>query len=138
MRQIDLQSMVDEARFSSFHWVVLIWCGLAIVFDGHDLRLGYHWHGIEREGIEGLSGGEFGLSQMPFGPPPIPFGDLMLGERGQEPGSRPAFPVGARSKVAPHMLDCWQAQLVQHQAEPLGIDHRGCAHAASPHPIRLS
>jgi len=104
----------------------------------HDLRLGDHWHSIEREGIEGLSGRELGFGQMPLGPPPIPFGDLMLGERGQKPGRRPAFLVCARGKIAPDMLDCRQAQLVQHEAEPLGVDRRACAHAASPHPIRLS
>jgi len=62
----------------------------------------------------------------------------MLGKRGQQASSRPAFLVGARSKLAPHMLDCRQAQLIQHQTEPLGVDHRGSAHAASPQPIRLS
>ena len=75
---------------------------------------------------------------MPLGPPPVPFGDLMLGKGGKQAGGRPPFLVGARGEVAPDMLDCRQAQLIQHQAEPLGVDHRGCAHAASPHPIRLS
>lgn len=106
--------------------------------QGHDLRLGDHGNRIEREGIEGLSGRELGFGQMPLGPPAIAFGDLMLGERGQEASGRPTFLVCARGKVSPDMLDRRQAQLVQHQAEPLGVDRRTCAHAASPHPIRLS
>lgn len=39
MRQIDMQRMVDEARFNSFHALVLLWCALIIVFDGYDLAV---------------------------------------------------------------------------------------------------
>ena len=39
MRQIDLQRMADDAPFTRFHWTVLIWCALAIVFDGYDLAV---------------------------------------------------------------------------------------------------
>lgn len=37
MRKIDVHKMVDEARFNSFHWKVLFWCALIIIFDGYDL-----------------------------------------------------------------------------------------------------
>lgn len=39
MRQIDLQRVADEARFSRFHGVVLFWCAMAIIFDGYDLAV---------------------------------------------------------------------------------------------------
>ena len=34
MRQIDIQAMVSDARLNAFHYRVLIWCALIIVFDG--------------------------------------------------------------------------------------------------------
>ncbi|MBI1452261.1 MULTISPECIES: MFS transporter [Acinetobacter] len=36
-QQLNVNSIVDEAKFSSFHWGVLIWCLLIIIFDGYDL-----------------------------------------------------------------------------------------------------
>ena len=37
MSQIDVHKIIDEARFSKFHWGLLLWCGLIIIFDGYDL-----------------------------------------------------------------------------------------------------
>jgi AAHS family benzoate transporter-like MFS transporter len=37
MSQIDVHKLIDEARFSKFHWGLLFWCGLIIIFDGYDL-----------------------------------------------------------------------------------------------------
>lgn len=37
MRNIDVHKLIDEARFNRFHWMVLFWCALIIVFDGYDL-----------------------------------------------------------------------------------------------------
>jgi len=37
MRKIDVHTLVDEARFNRFHWLVLFWCALIIIFDGYDL-----------------------------------------------------------------------------------------------------
>lgn len=39
MRQIDIQKIADEAKFGSFHRLVLFWCALIIVFDGYDLAV---------------------------------------------------------------------------------------------------
>ena len=36
-QQLNINSIVDEAKFSPFHWGVLIWCLLIIIFDGYDL-----------------------------------------------------------------------------------------------------
>ena len=35
--QININNIVDEAKFRPFHWGVLIWCLLIIIFDGYDL-----------------------------------------------------------------------------------------------------
>lgn len=35
--QININSVVDEAKFTPFHWGVLIWCLMIIIFDGYDL-----------------------------------------------------------------------------------------------------
>ncbi len=37
MRKIDINHVIDEAKFRSFHWNVLFWCTLIIIFDGYDL-----------------------------------------------------------------------------------------------------
>ncbi len=37
MRKIDINALIDQARFNAFHWRVLFWCALIIIFDGYDL-----------------------------------------------------------------------------------------------------
>ncbi|VVO26042.1 MFS transporter [Pseudomonas fluorescens] len=37
MRTIDVNALIDGARFNSFHGRLLFWCALIIVFDGYDL-----------------------------------------------------------------------------------------------------
>lgn len=37
MRKIDINHIIDQARFNAFHWQVLFWCALIIIFDGYDL-----------------------------------------------------------------------------------------------------
>ncbi|WP_111498026.1 MFS transporter [Marinobacter bohaiensis] len=37
MNTIDVNRVVDHARFTKFHWNVLFWCTLIIIFDGYDL-----------------------------------------------------------------------------------------------------
>lgn len=34
---IDVSRVIDDARFNRFHWMVLFWCALIIIFDGYDL-----------------------------------------------------------------------------------------------------
>ncbi len=34
---ININTVVDDAKFTPFHWSVLIWCLLIIIFDGYDL-----------------------------------------------------------------------------------------------------
>lgn len=37
MRKINVHEVIDNARFNRFHWMVLFWCALIIIFDGYDL-----------------------------------------------------------------------------------------------------
>ncbi|ANG61106.1 MFS transporter [Marinobacterium aestuarii] len=37
MKTVDVHKIIDEARFNKFHWLVLFWTGLIIIFDGYDL-----------------------------------------------------------------------------------------------------
>ncbi|XVE24137.1 MFS transporter [Pseudomonas plecoglossicida] len=37
MRTLDVHPIIDNARFSAFHWMVMAWCGLLLIFDGYDL-----------------------------------------------------------------------------------------------------
>jgi MFS transporter, AAHS family, benzoate transport protein len=37
MRNIDVNDVIDNAAFNKFHWKVLFWCTLIIIFDGYDL-----------------------------------------------------------------------------------------------------
>lgn len=35
--QLKINQVIDEAKFTRFHWGVLFWCLLIIIFDGYDL-----------------------------------------------------------------------------------------------------
>ena len=35
--KLNINRIVDEAKFTPFHWGVLLWCLLIIIFDGYDL-----------------------------------------------------------------------------------------------------
>ena len=37
MNNMDVSKVIDQARFNRFHWTVLFWCALIIIFDGYDL-----------------------------------------------------------------------------------------------------
>lgn len=37
MRTLDVHQIIDNARFTPFHWMVMAWCGLLLIFDGYDL-----------------------------------------------------------------------------------------------------
>ena len=36
---VDIGSVVDKAKFTSFHFNVVAWCLLIILFDGYDLAI---------------------------------------------------------------------------------------------------
>lgn len=35
--EAEISQLIDHARFGSFHWKILFWCLLIIIFDGYDL-----------------------------------------------------------------------------------------------------
>ncbi|MCD9031235.1 MFS transporter [Luteimonas sp. Y-2-2-4F] len=37
MRNIDVNEVIDGARFSRFHWLVMVLCAVLLIFDGYDL-----------------------------------------------------------------------------------------------------
>jgi len=87
-----------------------------------DLGTRDHRHRVEGEAVEGFARRQAGFAQMSFDPASIPFGYLMLGERGEQTGARPAFLVGPRGKVGPDQFDCRQAQIVEDEAQALTVD----------------
>ncbi|MGY3363409.1 hypothetical protein ACVWZL_000534 [Bradyrhizobium sp. GM2.4] len=75
--------------------------------------LGDHRHSLEVEVVEGLSSGQPRLDEMALDAAAAAFGDLVLGNGGEEAGRRPAFLVGLLGKLRPQHLDGWQPQLVE-------------------------
>ncbi|MCB2252229.1 aromatic acid/H+ symport family MFS transporter [Pseudomonas chlororaphis] len=77
MRNIDSNQLIDEARFNAFHWRVLFWCALIIIFDGYDLVIyGVVLPVLMREwGLSPLQAGALGSYAL-FG---MMFGALFFG-----------------------------------------------------------
>ena len=60
MRSVDVNQVVDDAKFTPFHMIVLFWCMLVIIFDGYDLVI----YGVAMKGLVaqwGLSAKEAGF-----------------------------------------------------------------------------
>ena len=91
----------------------------------HDLRLADHRHGVEVEGVERLARRQTGLGEMPLDAAATAIGHLVLGERREEAGGRPAFLVGCCGELGPHQLDGGQAQLAEQELDAGGIDGVG-------------
>lgn len=36
-QKIDVHGVIDHARFTGFHWMVMCLCALVLIFDGYDL-----------------------------------------------------------------------------------------------------
>ena len=47
MRSVDVNQVVDDAKFTPFHMNVLFWCMLVIIFDGYDLVI----YGVAMKGL---------------------------------------------------------------------------------------
>ena len=86
MRQVDVHKLSDEAKFNSFHRVVLFWCALIIIFDGYDLAVaGIALPSIMKEmGVDPTSAG-FMVSSALFG---MMFGAIFLGTIADRIGRR--------------------------------------------------
>jgi AAHS family benzoate transporter-like MFS transporter len=77
MRQIDVHQIIDNARFSRFHWMVMCLCALLLIFDGYDLFIyGVVLPAIMQEwGLTPLQAGALGSYAL-FG---MMFGALTFG-----------------------------------------------------------
>ena len=85
--------------------------------ERHDLGLGDHRHGVEVEAVEGLAGRQPRLGQMALDAAAGAFGELVLGQGGEEAGGGPALLVGALGEARPDVRDAGQAQLGEQEAE---------------------
>ena len=90
--------------------------------DRQDMGLGDHRHHVEVEAVEGLAGQQLRLGEMAREAAAVAFGDLVLGERGEEARGGPAFLVRPLGKARPILLDRGQTEVVEHQREPGGVD----------------
>jgi hypothetical protein len=103
----------------------------------HDLGLGDRRHGCELEGVEGLSARQPGLGEVTLDAAAGPFGELDLGQGGEQARGGPALLVGPLREARPDGLDRREAQVTEQQAEAGFVDRIGRAHAAPP-PIGAS
>ena len=86
MRSIDIQRLVDNARFNRLHGLILLWCSLIIVFDGYDLAVtGIALPAIMKDlGVAPTEAG-FMVSSALFG---MMFGAIFLGSVADRIGRR--------------------------------------------------
>jgi AAHS family benzoate transporter-like MFS transporter len=91
MRQIDVHKLADEARFNTFHGLVLFWCALIIIFDGYDLAVsGIALPSIMKQmGVDATRAG-FMVSSALFG---MMFGAIFLGTVADRIGRRWAIAI---------------------------------------------
>ena len=89
MRAIDINSLIDQAKFNSFHWRVLFWCALIIIFDGYDLVIyGVVLPALMQEwGMTPLQAGALGSYAL-FG---MMFGALVFGPLSDRIGRKKAI-----------------------------------------------
>ncbi|NBA93475.1 aromatic acid/H+ symport family MFS transporter [Pseudomonas sp. R5(2019)] len=91
MRKIDINALIDQARFNPFHWRVLFWCALIIIFDGYDLVI----YGVvlpvlmQEWGLTPLQAGALGSYAL-FG---MMFGALILGSLSDRIGRKKVIAI---------------------------------------------
>ena len=91
MRTIDINSLIDQAKFNAFHWRVLFWCALIIIFDGYDLVIyGVVLPALMQEwGMTPLQAGALGSYAL-FG---MMFGALVFGPLSDRIGRKKAIMI---------------------------------------------
>ena len=91
MRTLDVHPIIDNARFTPFHWMVMAWCGLLLIFDGYDLFIyGVVLPVIMKEwGLTPLQAGALGSYAL-FG---MMFGAIFLGTIADRIGRRKAIAI---------------------------------------------
>ncbi|PMY60412.1 MULTISPECIES: aromatic acid/H+ symport family MFS transporter [Pseudomonas] len=91
MRNIDSNQLIDGARFNAFHWRVLFWCALIIIFDGYDLVI----YGVvlpvlmQEWGLSPLQAGALGSYAL-FG---MMFGALFFGTLSERIGCKKVIAI---------------------------------------------
>lgn len=91
MRQIDVHQVIDNARFSRFHWMVMALCALLLIFDGYDLFIyGVVLPAIMQEwGLTPLQAGALGSYAL-FG---MMFGALAFGTLADKIGRKKGIAI---------------------------------------------
>ncbi|MCY1412662.1 4-hydroxybenzoate transporter PcaK [compost metagenome] len=91
MRKIDVNQTIDNARFSGFHWMVMLWCALLLIFDGYDLFIyGVVLPVIMKEwGLSPLQAGALGSYAL-FG---MMFGALVFGTLADKIGRKKGIAI---------------------------------------------
>ncbi|MDU9403935.1 aromatic acid/H+ symport family MFS transporter [Pseudomonas sp. zfem004] len=91
MRTLDVHPIIDNARFSPFHWMVMAWCGLLLIFDGYDLFIyGVVLPTIMKEwGLTPLQAGALGSYAL-FG---MMFGALVFGSLADRIGRKKGIAI---------------------------------------------
>ena len=91
MRQIDVHQIIDNARFSRFHWMVMSLCALLLIFDGYDLFIyGVVLPAIMQEwGLTPLEAGALGSYAL-FG---MMFGALAFGTLADKIGRKKGIAI---------------------------------------------
>lgn len=91
MRTHDVHSLIDNARFSRFHWLVMGLCALLLIFDGYDLFIyGVVLPVIMKEwGLSPLQAGALGSYAL-FG---MMFGALAFGSLADKIGRKKGIAI---------------------------------------------
>ncbi|CAD5109830.1 MFS transporter [Zestomonas carbonaria] len=91
MRKIDIHEIIDNARFNRFHWMVMLWCALLLIFDGYDLFIyGVVLPVIMKEwGLTPLQAGALGSYAL-FG---MMFGALAFGSLADKIGRKKGIAI---------------------------------------------
>jgi len=91
MRKIDIHNLIDNAKLNRFHWTVIFWCALIIIFDGYDLVI----YGVvlpllmEKWNLTPLEAGTLGSYAL-FG---MMFGALIFGTLSDRIGRKKAIVI---------------------------------------------
>ncbi|MDD1508328.1 MFS transporter [Pseudomonas sp. CNPSo 3701] len=91
MRNLDVNDVIDNARFNAFHWLVMCLCALLLIFDGYDLFIyGVVLPAIMQEwGLTPLQAGALGSYAL-FG---MMFGALLFGSLADRIGRKKGIAI---------------------------------------------
>ncbi|AEF21998.1 MFS transporter [Pseudomonas fulva] len=91
MRNLDVNDVIDNARFNAFHWLVMCLCALLLIFDGYDLFIyGVVLPVIMKEwGLTPLQAGALGSYAL-FG---MMFGALLFGSLADKIGRKKGIAI---------------------------------------------